>query len=204
MNFKGLQLIISLPIFGCLLVLRINIVSSLLCCGVGIVPCLFNLLYYIIWWLHPSSTPRTSSGSTCEHLPHPSQEESLKVRYPSVCARRCDQDVLLFCSVICWWHPQIVSRVIMHVSNANLFKKMVCLSFNTITIWPCLLHVRKSFRPSTQHNLSRLPSSETVLSRHSQRNGNSEELDAAVGHFFFYFSMVRRPQLCFTCPRRWM
>ena len=107
--------------------LRINIVSSLLCCGVGIVPCLFNLLYYIIWWLHPSSTPRTSSGSTCEHLPHPSQEESLKVRYPSVCARCCDQDVLLFCSVICRWHPQIVSRVIMRVSNANLLKKwFVC------------------------------------------------------------------------------
>lgn len=62
---------------------------------------------------------------------------------------------------------------------------MVCLSFNTVTIWPCLRHVRKSFRPSTQHNLSRLPSSETVLSRHSQRNGTSEELDAAVGHFFF-------------------
>ena len=79
---------------------------------------------------------------------------------------------------------------------------MVCLSFNTVTIWPCLRHVRKSFRPSTQHNLSRLPSSETVLSRHSQRNGISEELDAAVGHFFFYFSMVRRPQLCFTYPRR--
>lgn len=41
------------------------------------------------------------------------------------------------------------------------------------------------------HNLSRWPSSETVLSRHSQRDGTSEELDAAVGHFFFYFSMVR-------------
>ena len=89
----------------------------------------------------------------------------------------------------------------MRVSNANLLKKMVSLSFNTVTIWPCLRHVRKSFRPSTQHNLSRLPSSETVLSRHSQRNGTSEELDAAVGHFFFYFSMVRRPQL-FSLPIR--
>ena len=47
--FKGLQLIISLPIFGCFMVLLINIVSSLLCCGVGIVPCLFNLLYYVVW-----------------------------------------------------------------------------------------------------------------------------------------------------------
>ena len=121
--FKGLQLMLSLPIFGCFLVLRINIVSSLLCCGLGIVPCLFNLLYYVIWWLHSSSTPRTSSGSS----PTPPQEESLKVRYPSVCARRCDQDVLLFCSFICWWHPQIVSRVIMHVSNAHLLKKwFVC------------------------------------------------------------------------------
>ena len=127
--FKGLQLMLSLPIFGFFLVLRVNIVSSILCCGVGIVPCLFNLLYYVIWRLHPSSTPRTSSGSTyhANSCPTPSQEESLKVRYPSVCARRCEQDVLFFCPVICWWHPQIVSRVIIHVLNANLFQKwFVC------------------------------------------------------------------------------
>ena len=27
-------------------------------CGVGIVKCLFNLLYYVICWLHPSATAR--------------------------------------------------------------------------------------------------------------------------------------------------
>ena len=134
--------------------------------------------------------------------PTPPKKKASKCDTPRFAPAVVIKDVLLFCSVICWWHPQIVSRVIMHVSNANLFKKMVCLSFNTVTIWPWLRHVRKSFRPSTQHNLSRLPSSETVLSRHSQRNGTSEELDAAVGHFFFSFSMVRRPQLCFTYPRR--
>ena len=32
-------------------------VSSLLFCGVGIVLCLFNLLHYVIWWLHRSVTP---------------------------------------------------------------------------------------------------------------------------------------------------
>ena len=27
----------------------VTIVGSLLCCGVGIVQCLFSLLYYVIW-----------------------------------------------------------------------------------------------------------------------------------------------------------
>ena len=34
------------------------IVGWLLCWGVGIVYCLFNLLYYVIWWLLPYETPR--------------------------------------------------------------------------------------------------------------------------------------------------
>ena len=76
---------------------------------------------------HLVIAPVLNTKNLFRFLPHPSQEESLKVRYPSVCARCCDQDVLLFCSVICWWHLQIVSRVIMRVSNANLLKKwFVC------------------------------------------------------------------------------
>ena len=35
-----------------------TIVDSLLCCGGSNVQCLFNLLYYIIWLLHRSTTPR--------------------------------------------------------------------------------------------------------------------------------------------------
>ena len=30
----------------------------MLCCGVGIVQRLINLLYYVIWWLHLSEAPR--------------------------------------------------------------------------------------------------------------------------------------------------
>ena len=33
-----------------------TMVGSLLCWGVGIVYCLFNLLYYVIWWLLPMYT----------------------------------------------------------------------------------------------------------------------------------------------------
>ena len=40
---------------------KVGVVGSvagwLLCCGVGTVHCLFNLLYDVIWWLHPSATP---------------------------------------------------------------------------------------------------------------------------------------------------
>ena len=35
-----------------------TIVGSLFRYGVGIVRCLFNLLYYVIWWLHQFSSPR--------------------------------------------------------------------------------------------------------------------------------------------------
>ena len=34
------------------------IVGSLFCCGVGVVQCFFNLLYYFIYCLHPPTTPR--------------------------------------------------------------------------------------------------------------------------------------------------
>ena len=36
------------PLIGVFLGVAETIVSSLLCCGVGIVQCLFNLLYYVI------------------------------------------------------------------------------------------------------------------------------------------------------------
>ena len=35
-----------------------TIVSSLLCCDVGIVQRPFNLLYYVTWWLHSSASPK--------------------------------------------------------------------------------------------------------------------------------------------------
>lgn len=37
---------------------KLAIVGWPLCWGVGIVYCLFNLLYYVIWWLLPYETPR--------------------------------------------------------------------------------------------------------------------------------------------------
>ena len=35
-----------------------TIAGSSLCGSVSIVQCLFNLLYYVIWWWRPSTTPR--------------------------------------------------------------------------------------------------------------------------------------------------
>ena len=39
------------------------IVGSLLCCGVSIVQCLFNLLYCVIWLFHLSATAQQSTSS---------------------------------------------------------------------------------------------------------------------------------------------
>ena len=40
-----------------------TIIGLLLCCGVDIVQCLFNLLYYVIWWLHLKLT-KPAGGMT--------------------------------------------------------------------------------------------------------------------------------------------
>ena len=47
-----------LSVTSCALWLRSWPFSGLLGCGVGIVKCLFNLLYYVICWLHLSATAR--------------------------------------------------------------------------------------------------------------------------------------------------
>ena len=36
-------------------------VGSPVCCGVGIVQCLLDLLYYVTWCLQPSATPRITT-----------------------------------------------------------------------------------------------------------------------------------------------
>ena len=46
----------------------VTIVGSLLCCGVGIFQCLFSLLYYVIWRLRPSSTPRNYYGGAARRF----------------------------------------------------------------------------------------------------------------------------------------
>ena len=40
------------------LVVEETIAGSSLCGSVSFVQCLFNLLYYVIWWWRPSTTPR--------------------------------------------------------------------------------------------------------------------------------------------------
>ena len=47
-----------LSVTSCVLWPRVAIFRCFLGCGVGIVKCLFNLLYYVICWLHPSATAR--------------------------------------------------------------------------------------------------------------------------------------------------
>lgn len=48
-----------------------TIVGWLLCWGVGIVCCLFNLLYYVIWWLLPLETPRNYISSVTMYTGFP-------------------------------------------------------------------------------------------------------------------------------------
>ena len=103
-------------------------------------------------------------------------------------------------------HCQIVSRVIIHDSNASLWKKrFVC---TIIYESPCLLPSGSTYVTSA---ISDFVTALTFLKgfkilRHSlvarsQRNGSSEELDAAVDYFCFYFPVVQRPQLCFAYRR---
>ena len=42
-----------------------------MCWSVGIVYCLFNLLYYVIWWLLPFETPRNYISSVTMYTGFP-------------------------------------------------------------------------------------------------------------------------------------
>ena len=58
--------------------LRKTIIGSHLCFGEGIAQCLFNLLYYVVWWLDPSATRRKYqlSKAPCKRTQHRWQNNS--------------------------------------------------------------------------------------------------------------------------------
>ena len=96
-------------------------------------------------------------------------------------------------------------RQIVIGSNANLWKNALFVPLSTKVLPPFLL-VLPTSRPQFQTFVTALTFKGFKILRHSevarwQRNGSSEELDAAVDHFCFYFPVVQRPQLCFTYRR---
>ena len=111
-----------------------TIIGLLLCCNVGIVQCLANLLYYFIWWLHWSATPRNYNLVEINlwKCDFPSDENNLGV-FLAVAETIvgsllcCVVGIVhclfnLLCYVIWWWHPSPSARNY-YLVGINLWKK---------------------------------------------------------------------------------
>ena len=111
-----------------------TIVGSLFRCGGGIVRCLFNLLYYVIWWLHPITKKLQFSRNKFMKIWHwqiPSDENNLGV---FLAVAETIFGSLLCCSVGIV-HCLFKSFALRHfvIATVCITKK---LQFSRINLWP--------------------------------------------------------------------